>query len=142
MILLIHFMCLPLVCLQTSDRWSISAHTLCNVSLLTNYTILLIISFKWATIQVLTEYRMFFTYPLRMKSHGVKFGLLGGHAIGSPRHIHLVEHVIESIPNNELALHPVENNLLDKIHFLGLLRQNCPKFWIIISDTGSLLELF
>lgn len=119
----------------------ISAHTLWNVSLLTNYSISLIISFKWATIQVLWEYTMFFTYPHRMKSHGVKFGLLGGHSIGSPRPIHLVEHVIESIPNNELALHPVENSFLDKIHFLGLLRQDCPKFWIIISDRGSLLEI-
>lgn len=60
---------------------------------------------------------MSFIYPHGMKSHGVKFGLLGGHAIGSSRHIHLVEHVIESIPNNEQALRPVENNLLDKIHF-------------------------
>lgn len=112
-------MCLPLVALQTSDRWSISAHTLCNVSLLTNYTISLIISFKWVTIIILWEYTMFFTYPHRMKSHGVKFGLIGGHVIGSPRHIHLVEHVIDSIPKNELALHPVENNFFGQNTFFG-----------------------
>lgn len=101
-----------------------------------NDTASLILSLKKVKFQLFWEYTMFFKHPEKMKWHGVKFGLLRGHAIRWPQPIYLVESYYwknpEQSPYRGVALHLLESK------FFGTSKTRLSD----VLNCFSLIELF